>query len=235
MAGDLQSVIEYLQQERGVDREVIIEAIESALENASRKTDELEDVRVAIDRKTLALKAYVQKNVVLPPAIREDEIGLKDAKRIDPTVEIGDTVEVEADRRVLAALGRISAQTAKQTIMQKLRAAEKDKIFDEYKNSEGDIVMGTVRRFERNDVIIELEFGEAIMPSKERIVTEDYAQGERIRAYVVSVKNKVSGPEIILSRSHPNFVRRLFELEASEIADGTVEIVTIAREAGFRS
>ncbi len=232
---ELQSVIEYLQQERGVDREVIIEAIESALENASRKTDELEDVRVAIDRKTFAVKAYVQKKVVLPPAIREDEVALKDAQRINPYAQIGDEIEVEADRRVLAALGRISAQTAKQTIMQKLRAAEKEKIFDEYKDSEGDIVMGTIRRFERNDVIVELEFGEAVMPSKERMVTEDYEQGDRIRAYVMAVRNKVSGPEIVLSRSHPNFVRRLFELEASEIADGTVEIKAIAREAGFRT
>jgi N utilization substance protein A len=214
---------------------VIIEAIESALETASRKTDELEDVRVAIDRKTLALKAYIHKKVVIPPAICDDQIALNDARRINPLAAVGDLVEVEADRRVLAVLGRISAQTAKQTIMQKLRAAEKEKIFEQYKGSVGDIVMGTVRRFERNDVVIELEFGEALMPSKERIITEDYAQGERIRAYVVAVKNKVNGPEITLSRSHPNFVRRLFELEASEIADGTVEIMAIAREAGFRT
>ena len=123
MVNELQSVIEYLQQERGVDREVIIEAIESALENASRKTDELEDVRVAIDRKSLVLKAFTKKKVVIPPAICDDQIALKDARLIDPIADIGDLVEVEADRRVLAVLGRISAQTAKQTIMQKLRAA----------------------------------------------------------------------------------------------------------------
>jgi N utilization substance protein A len=119
--------------------------------------------------------------------------------------------------------------------MQLLRQAEKELVYNQYKDHVGDVVLGTVRRFERNDVIVELDHGEAVMPSKERIITEDYEPGERIRALVLSVENHVSGPEILLSRAAPDFVRRLFELEAAEIADGTVEIMGIAREAGFRS
>ncbi len=131
--------------------------------------------------------------------------------------------------------GRIAAQTAKQAIMQRIRQAEKEMIYDEFKDRAGEIVSGTVRRFERSDVIIDLGKFEAIMPARERVQTEDYNVGDRIRAYVVAVENGVRGPEIILSRSHPNFVRRLFETEVSEIADRTVEIKGIAREAGYRT
>ena len=120
--------------------------------------------------------------------------------------------------------GRIAAQTAKQAMMQRIRQAEKEMIYDEFKDRAGEIVSGTVRRFERSDVIVDLGKFEAIMPSRERVQTEDYNVGDRLRAYVVAVENGPRGPEIILSRSHPNFVRRLFEVEVSEIADRTVEI-----------
>jgi len=233
MNGELQGVVEFLQQERGVDREVILCAIETALANAVRKEEgEESPLRIVIDRKTYELKAYGARTVVIPPAIRESEVDLKTARRYKPDAEVGDRVEVEVQG---FHLGRIAAQTAKQTMMQLLRQAEKELVYEEYKDHVGDVVMGTVRRFERNDVIVELDHGEAVMPGKERIVTEEYEPGERIRALVLSVENHASGPEILLSRSHPDFVRRLFELEASEIADGTVEIMGVAREAGFRS
>jgi N utilization substance protein A len=132
-------------------------------------------------------------------------------------------------------LGRIGAQTARQAIMQRIRQAEKQMIYDEFRDRAGEIVSGTVRRFERQDVIVDLGKFEAIMPNRERVQTEDYAIGDRIRAYVVAVDNSSRGPEIILSRSHPNFVRRLFETEVAEIADHTVEIKAIAREAGYRT
>ncbi len=131
--------------------------------------------------------------------------------------------------------GRISAQTAKQAMLQRIRSAEKEMMYDEFKDRAGEIVSGTVRRFERSDVIMDLGKFDAIMPSKERVVTEDYNVGDRLRAYVMAVENGVRGPEIILSRSHPNFVRRLFELEVSEINDRTVEIRGLAREAGYRT
>ena len=131
--------------------------------------------------------------------------------------------------------GRIAAQTAKQAMMQRIRQVEKEMIYEEFKDRAGEIVSGTVRRFDRSDVILDLGKFEAIMPQRERVVVEDYNVGDRLRAYVVAVENGIRGPEIIVSRSHPNFVRRLFELEVSEIADGTVEIRGIAREAGYRT
>ena len=131
--------------------------------------------------------------------------------------------------------GRIAVQTAKQTMMQRLRQAEKEMIYEEFKDRAGDIVSGTVRRFDRSDVLIDLGKFEGIMPSRERVQTEEYNIGDRIRAYVVAVENEGRGPEIILSRSHPNFVRRLFEAEVNEISDRTVEIRGIAREAGYRT
>ncbi len=132
--------------------------------------------------------------------------------------------------------GRIAAQTAKQTWMQRLREAEKANLYDEFKDRTGDVVSGTIRRFDKSDVVVDLGKFEGIMTSRERVPTEDYTSGDRMRFYVKAVEKSTSrGPEIILSRSHPNFVRRLFEFEVSEIADRTVEIVSIAREAGYRT
>jgi transcription termination/antitermination protein NusA len=131
--------------------------------------------------------------------------------------------------------GRIAAQTAKQAMMQSLRQAEKEMMYDEFKDRAGEIVSGVVRRFEKSDVLIDLGKFEGLMPAKERVQTEDYNIGDRVRAYVVAVENGVRGPEIILSRSHPNFVKRLFESEVTEIADHTVQIRAIAREAGYRT
>jgi len=205
MNAELGAVVEYLERERGVDRETILEAIESALLAVAQKNRGDDKLRIAIDRKTFDIKAY----------------------RI-----LSDGTEIET---IAPDFGRISAQIAKQTIMQRIRRAEKKRIYENFKDRVGEIVTGTVTRFDRNDVIIDLDHAEAVMPSKERVPTEEYEIGERIRAYIVAVKEFERGPEIILSRNHPDFVRRLFELEVSEIADGTMEIKGIAREAGFRS
>jgi N utilization substance protein A len=195
-----------MESERGVEREVIIKAIESALQSATEK-DEADDdhLRLEINRKTFEIKAYRT---------------------------LSDGTEIESTPR---SLGRIAAQTAKQTIMQKIRMAEKERVFEEYRDRAGEIVTGTVTRFDRSDVIIDIDHAEAVMPSKERVPTEEYEIGERVRAYIVAVRERERGPEIILSRNHPDFVRRLFELEVSEINDGTMEIKGIAREAGYRS
>src|SRR5436189_1946717 len=162
----------------------------------------------------------------------QDEIDLSKARKIKPDVQLGEFVEVEVTP---SNFGRIAAQTAKQAMMQRIRQAEKEMIYDEFKDRAGEIVSGTVRRFERSDVIIDLGKFEATMPARERVQTEDYNIGDRVRAYVVAVENGARGPEIIISRSHPNFVRRLFEMEVSEINDRTVEIKGIAREAGYRT
>lgn len=233
MNTELQSVFEYMEKERGLDREVLILAVESALQSAARKgVVPSNDVRVIIDRKTFEIKAFARKMVVETVRDPNNQIAYKKARLDNIHVQLGQDVEVEVTPK---NFGRIAAQTAKQAIMQKLRHAEKEIVYDEYKDRAGDILTGTVRRFERNDVIIELGRGEGIMPSRERVPTEEYQVGERLRAYILSVNNQSHGPEIVLSRSHPELVRRLFELEVSEIADGTVEIKGIAREAGFRT
>jgi transcription termination/antitermination protein NusA len=161
-----------------------------------------------------------------------DEIHLSRARKIKADANPGDLLEVVVTPE---GFGRIAAQTARQAILQRIRQAEKEMIYDEFKDRAGEIVGGTVRRFERSDVIVDLGKFEAVMPARERVATEDYNIGDRIRAYVVAVENSSRGPEIIISRSHPNFVRRLFEVEVSEIADRTVEIKAIAREAGYRT
>ncbi len=234
MNSELSAVVEYMERERGVDRETIIGAIESALQNAASKSvADAEDLRVEISRETLDIKAFARKKVVIAVNNRYNEVSLAEARRTNPSAQLDEVVEIESTPR---NFGRIAAQTAKQTILQRIRQAEKSRIFDDYKNRTGEIVTGTVRRFERSTVVIELDHGaEGVMPSKERVPTEEYEVGERIRAYIASIKDRESGPEILLSRSHPDFVRRLFELEVSEIADGTMEIRGIAREAGCRS
>lgn len=233
MNSELQSVVEYMEKERGIERETVIQAIESALQSAAKKSmGAHRELRVHIDRKTFDISAFVQAFVADPVTVPGEQLLPKEARRFKPDAQVGDVVDVPIPPQ---KLGRIAAQVAKQAIMQKIRQAEKERVFDEYKDRAGDIVSGSVRRFDRNDVVIDLGRAEAIMPSRERVPTEEYQSGDRIRAYVLKVDNESYGPEIVLSRTHPDFVRRLFELEVSEIADGTVEIKGIAREAGFRS
>ncbi|NLB59948.1 MAG: transcription termination/antitermination protein NusA, partial [Lentisphaerae bacterium] len=159
-------------------------------------------------------------------------VSLSVARLKNPKAQIGDEIEIEITTK---GFGRIAAQAAKQAIVQKIRQAEKEIVVREYQDSLGDIVSGAIVRFERGDVIVDIGRVEAIMPARERVPTEEYQIGDRIRAYILSVHDHTSGHHIVLSRSHPEFVRRLFELEISEIVDGTVEIKGIAREAGFRT
>jgi len=233
MNAEFIAMLEHLERERGIKRDVLIEAVETALVSAAKKAVESgRDLRCVIDRKTGDIKAFAKLIVAERVISKHDQVGLATARRIKADVQLGEEIEVEVTPK---DLGRIAAQTAKQAIMQKLRAAERDIILDEYRDRAGEIVNGTVRRFERSDVIVDLGKAEATLPNKERVSTEDYAIGDRIRAYVVAVDNGVRGPQIILSRSHPNFVRRLFETEVAEIADRTVEIKGIAREPGYRT
>lgn len=233
MNNELIAILNYMEKERGIDREVLIEAVEFALQTAARKADPSDPtLRIAIDRKTCDIKAFSFATVIDGKPANEYEISLPDAKRINPDAELGDEVEREVRP---ANLGRIAAQTAKQAIAQKIRQAEREIVFDEYRGRDGDIVSGAVRQFTRGDIVVDLGRAEAILPSRERVPTEEYQVGDRIRAYVVSVLNNPNGPAITLSRSHPDFVRRLFELEVSEIGDGIVEIKGIAREPGYRT
>ena len=233
MNNELIAILNYMEKERGIDREILIEAVEFALQSAARKSAASdEDLRVSIDRTTCDIKAYAMRLIVDAPKAEADEITLADARKTHPEAQVGEEIEVEVTP---ANLGRIAAQTAKQAITQRIRQAEREIVFDEYKDRVGDIVSGAVRQFNRSDIIIDLGRAEAVLPSRERVPTEEYQIGDRVRAYVVSVQNNQTGPAIMLSRSHPDFVRRLFELEVSEISDGIVEIKGIAREPGYRT
>ena len=233
MTNDLLAIIEYYEKEKGIERSVMVEALEGALLSASKKSiGPARELRIEIDPAKGKIKALATLVVVEEVDEPFDEIALPVAQKIKADAQIGDEVDVEVTPK---DFGRIAAQTAKQAMMQRLRQAEKEMIYDEFKDRAGDIVSGTVRRFEKSDVMIDLGKFEAIMPSRQRVSTEDYNIGDRIRAYVLAVENGQRGPEIILSRSHSNFVRRLFEFEVSEIADRTVEIRGIAREAGYRT
>lgn len=234
MNTELIAMLDYLERERGIQREVLIEAISSALLAAAKKsaTGGTRELRIEIDPKSGRIRALARLIVVEEVGNAQDEISLGKARQSHPGAQLGDELEFEVTPK---DFGRIAAATARQTIAQRLRQIEKTMIYEEFKDRAGEIVNGTVRRFERSDVIIDLGKFEGIMPARERVATEEYTVGDRIRVYVVAVENSMRGPEIILSRSHPNFVRRLFELEVSEIADRTVELRGIAREAGRRT
>ncbi len=233
MNAEMLTMLDFLERERGISRDVLVEAISGALLTASKKAfATARELRIEINSKTGDIKAFAKPIVVERVTNLHDEIALAKARAIKADVQIGDEIEIEVTPK---DFGRIAAQAARQAIMQRIRQIEKDMIYDEFKDRAGEIVSGTVRRFERSDVIIDLGRFEAVMPSRERVPTEEYSVGDRIRAYVVAVENGARGPEIILSRSHPNFVRRLFEVEVSEIADRTVELKAIAREAGART
>ncbi len=233
MNGELIAVLEYLEREKGIDKEVLLQAVESALLQASKKSvGPARDLRIEIDRTTGQIRALAKLLVVEHVFNKHDEIAIAEARRTHPNIQLGENIEIEVTPQ---NFGRIAAQTAKQAMLQRIRQVEKDMVFEEFKGRAGDIISGTVRRFERNDVIVDLGRIEGVMTSRERVPTEEYQPGDRIRAFILSVSNTVHGPEILLSRSHPDFVRKLFELEVTEIADKTVEIRAIAREAGYRT
>ena len=232
MNNELLSIISYLERDRGVNREIIIQAIESAIQQAARKSlDVSNDLRVEIDRKTLTIKAF--DTVV----VSEEESGagflsLRRARALKRDVQPGDTLDIEIPP---SHLGRIAAQTARQMILQKIREAERKNVYDEYKDRIGDIVSGTIRQIIHRDLIVELGKTEAILPAKERLPSEEYNVGERIRAYVYRVQSGVNGPAVVLSRACSDFVKTLFRLEVAEIADGIVEVMGVARDPGYRS
>lgn len=233
MTTDLAAIMDFYEKEKGIDRAVMVEAIENALLASSRRSiGPARELQVKVDPQKGTIRATAKLIVIAEGKTTYENIPLERARKHKADAEVGDEVEVEI---TLKDFGRIAAQTAKQAIMQRLRQAEKEMVYEEFKDRAGDIVHGTVRRFDKDAVIIDLGKFEGVMPAKEKVPTEDYHPGERLRVYVMAVENGPRGPEILLSRSHPNFVRRLFESECSEIADRTVEIRAIAREAGHRT
>lgn len=233
MNSDILAGLDFFEREKGIKREVLLDAINGALLSAARKAvGPARDLRVEIDSKSGEIKAFAKLTVVEKVANKHDEIRFELARKFKNDIQLGEDLEVPVTPK---DFGRIAAQAAKQAMMQRIRHEEKVNMYEEFKDRAGEIVNGTVKRFDRSDVVVDLGKFEGLMPNRERVQTEDYNIGDRVRAYVVAVENGARGPEIILSRSHPNFVRRLFEMEVSEINDGTVEIKGIAREAGYRT
>ena len=233
MNAEFLAVIEFWEREKGIRKEVLVAAVEEALLSAAKKAvGPARELRCMIDPKNGDIKAFAKLVVSDKVVSKHDQISVFDARRIKPDAQLGDEVEVEVTP---ANFGRIASQNAKQALMQHIRRAEKELIYAEFKDRAGDIVSGTVRRFERSDVAVDLGKYEALLPNRERVPTEEYQVGERIRCYVKAVENTAHGPEIILSRADPQFVVKLFKLEVSEINDGTIEVKGIAREPGFRT
>lgn len=233
MNADLIAVLEFWEREKGISRNVLLDAVHEALVSAAKKAvGPARELTVEIDPKNGDIKAFAKLVVSEKVISKHDQITVFDARRLKADAQIGDEVSKEVTP---VGFGRIAAQYAKQALMQQIRRAEKDLIFTEFKDRVGDIVSGSVRRFERSDVTVDLGKYEALLPNRERVPTEEYQIGERIRCYVKAVELGMHGPEIILSRADPNFVIKLFQLEVSEINDGTIEIKGIAREPGFRT
>lgn len=233
MSAELILALEQLEKEKGIKKEIIIEAIEAALISAYKKNfGSAMNVKVNIDRVTGDVKVFALRKVAEDPDVEAMDISVGEAAKLNPTLDIGDYVESEVTPR---SFGRIAAQTAKQVVVQKLREAERGIIYDEFYNKESDIVTGIIQRIEKRNVIVDLGKTEAVLGSTEQTPGEEYRFNERLKSYIVEVKKTTKGPQIMLSRTHPGLVKRLFELEVPEIHDGTVEIKSISREPGSRT
>jgi N utilization substance protein A len=236
MNGDFIEALQQIAKEKDIPLETLIETVESALATAYKRNYASNgEIKVRIDsNKTAAtpFKVYCEKVVVDAVENDAEEISLEEARLINSEVMIGETVAIDVS---LGNFGRIAAQTAKQVVVQRIREAERRKIFDEFNERVGEVVTGTVQRREGRNVIIGLGKLDALLPSQEQVETEPYRFNDRIKVYVLEVRDSPKGPQVIVSRTHPSLIRRLFELEVPEIADGIVTIKSVAREPGARS
>ncbi len=234
MKSEFLIAITQLSAEKNLPREVVLKAVETALVSAYRKDNFAtnQDISVKIDPATGQVKVWAEKTVVEQPSDIRSEISLDEAQKIKPEAQIGDTIVAEATPR---NAGRIAAQTAKQVILQRLHEAEHSAIFEEYIDKEGDIITGLLQRIEPRLIFIDLGRTEAVLPAAEQVRNERYRVGQRLKVYLLEVAQTSKGPRVVVSRSHPNLLRRLFELEVPEVLNGIVEIKEIAREAGYRS
>jgi N utilization substance protein A len=234
MKSEFMLAITQLSAEKNLPKEVVLSAVETALVSAYRKDNFApnQEIAVKIDPATGRVRVWAEKTVVEYPEDTRREISLADAVKINPEAKLEETVMVEATPR---NAGRIAAQTAKQVILQRLHEAEHSAIFEEYSDKEGDIVTGVVQRMEPRQIYVDLGRAEAILPAAEQVRNERYRIGQRLRVYLLEVLRTSRGPQVIVSRSHPDLLRRLFELEVPEVLSGVVEIKAVAREAGYRS
>ncbi|MCI8310449.1 MAG: transcription termination/antitermination protein NusA [Clostridia bacterium] len=228
------AAMEELEKERGIKKDYLIESLEAALVTAYKKNfDTVDNVKVTIDGDSGELHIYAVMEVVEESEDPLLEISLKDALKVNKKASIGETVDIEIKPK---DFGRIAAQTAKQVVVQKIREVERDMVYNEYSDKKGEIVSGLVQKADTGAIIIDLGKLEGIMPPKEQIESEHYKVNDKIRGYVMSVEKGAKGnPQVIVSRSHPDFVRRLFELEIPEIYEGLIEVKSVSRDPGNRS
>ncbi len=233
MNTDFIEALAELEREKGISKDVLIEAIEAALISSyKRNFNTAQNVRVDINRQTGVIKVFARKTVVEDVLDPRLDISLHAAREINPNYQLNDIVEIEVTPR---DFGRIAAQTAKQVVTQRIREAERGLIYNAFIDKEEDIVTGIVQRQDQRNVYVDLGKVEALLPLSEMMPTERFAHGDRIKAYITKVENTTKGPQVMLSRTHPGLLKRLFELEVPEIFDGVVEIRSVAREAGYRS
>jgi transcription termination/antitermination protein NusA len=230
---DIKRVIEQVSRDRGIDREVLVKALEEALKSAARKKHGSKiDIEAQYSDDTGEIEVFQFKEVVEEVTEPSLQIGVPEALKLDPECEIGDSLGSKMDT---ATFGRIAAQSAKQVIIQKMKDAERDAVYSAFVDRKGEIINGIVQRIDRGDIIVNLGQTEGILPHREQVPRETYRRGERIRAYIMDVLEESRGPQIILSRTHPNFLINLFKTEVPEIGEGIVSIMGAAREPGIRA
>lgn len=233
MSSEFFESLAMIEEEKGISRDIVLDALESALISAYKKHfGAVSDIGVVFDEESGAIRIVARKTVVEEVEDRETEISLEDAQKIDVNYAIGDVVEKEVTP---ASFGRIAAQTARQVVLQRIHEAEREKMVNEYSDRENDIATGVVRRIEKRNVMLEIEDTESVLMPSEQVRGDNYRVGERYKVFVVEVADSVKGIHLVVSRSHPGLVRRLFELEVPEIGDGTIEVKALSREAGSRS
>ncbi|HEX3044203.1 MAG TPA: transcription termination factor NusA [Bacillota bacterium] len=233
MNHEFMDALEQVEREKGISKEILLDAIETALASAYKRDQKVaQSIEVRVDPGTGAFHVYTHKTVVEEVEDDKNEIDLAEAQKINPIYELGDLVEFEIFPK---EFGRIAAQTAKQVVVQRIREAERSIIYDEFVNRVGDLITGIIQRFEQRNIFIDLGRIEGVLPGNEQIPNERYEQGMRLKTYVVEVKKTTKGPQVLLSRTRTGLLKRLFELEVPEVQDGLVEIKSVAREPGYRS
>ncbi len=230
---DIKRVVDQVSRDRGIDREVLIKALEEALRSAARKRfGNKADIEVQYNEEIGEIEVFQFKEVVETVDEPELEISIKEGRKLDPDCEMGDSLGTKMDT---TTFGRIAAQSAKQVIIQKMKDAERDAVYAAFVDRKGELINGIVQRLDRGDIIVNLGTTEGILPVREQVPREGYRRGDRVRALIMDVLYETRGPQIVLSRTHPNFLIQLFKTEVPEIAEGIVSIMTVAREPGVRS
>jgi N utilization substance protein A len=233
MISDIRRTVDQISREKGIDQKILIDALEEALETAARrKFGTSVEIEVSYNEELGEIEVFQFKEVVEKVQSEDIELGLEEALELDPECEVGDSLGVKID---IDSFGRIAAQSAKQVIIQKLKVAERDVVYEDYVDRKGEVLNGIVQRIEKGNIIVNLGRTEGIVPSREQSPREYYRRGDRIRAYLLDVVRKTRGPQIVLSRSHPDFLTMLFKAEVPEISEGIIEIMGAAREAGNRA